>query len=922
MGRGKPVNRSLWPPEGTHRRFLELLDKVHRDNGTKSLRVIAASMHLRAHSRVDMLLRGLALPADDNQAENLIRALGGAAEDIKRGLKLYRAARSPDDARPAPRGGDAHARRSYAPTAAVAPAAAAQLPAQITAFAGRKDELTKLAGLLDPVAAPGTTLVLALAGPPGVGKTALAIEAGYAAARRGWFPGGALFIDLHGYDSKSAVQPGQALDVLLRSLRVPAEHIPPTAEERAAMYRSALAGNREPILLIIDNASAEAQVRPLLPGAGPHRVVVTSRQTLAGLSARLIDVAVFDPEAALTLLDCALRLGRPEDDRVSSDRSAAGRVAQFCGGLPLALQIIASLLKADPALQVSQLGHELRVEKLERLRYDDGSGLNAPSVAAAFELSYRQLDETSARLFRMLSVHPGPDTSTAVVAVLAGLPVSQARRILGGLAQAHLAEVTATVDPRWRMHDLLRLYAGKLGDEHADADGREEARDRLLGYFVALAAAADEHLRALPGPAVPTEFPDRNAAMAWLNDERESLVAALSMAADTGREEAALALSAALALHLSMQRRYDDMLATAETGLDAARRLGGRDAQAGSLNNLGVALGGLRRFDEAITAYRDAIATYRDIGDRRGEATALTNLGSALREARRFDEAVNQCEDAVVICRDTGDRHGEGNALSELGVALRHLGRFEDAIIAHRNAAAIFGDKGDRAGQAQAIAALGLALDDAGRHKDAITAHQETAATYRAMGDSYGEATALNNLGSALREAGRLEEAITAHQEAAARYQEMGERHREGNALNNLGIALQSAERSEEAVTPLRDAAACYRETRDRHREGIALGNLGLALLEAGQPQEAITPSSEAVAIFRDTGDRRREGRALGNLGVAMLLTGHHDEGITMSREAVAILLERGDQLSSKFPPMPGGGPITITGVRLPQADA
>ena len=102
MGRGKPVDRSLWPAEGTHRRFLELLDKVHRDNGTKSLRVIAASMHLRAHSRVDMLLRGLALPADDNQAENLIRALGGAAEDIKRGLKLYRAIRSPDGAQSGP----------------------------------------------------------------------------------------------------------------------------------------------------------------------------------------------------------------------------------------------------------------------------------------------------------------------------------------------------------------------------------------------------------------------------------------------------------------------------------------------------------------------------------------------------------------------------------------------------------------------------------------------------------------------------------------------------------------------------------------------------------------------------------------------------------------------------------------------------
>ena len=154
-----------------------------------------------------------------------------------------------------------------------------------------------LAGLLDPAGTAGPVVVSAVAGLAGVGKTTLAVEAGHAAQRRGWFGGGVLFIDLHGYD-ETPVEPGQALDALLRALGVAAEHIPPSVEERAGLYRSVLAQITEPVLVIADNASSEAQVRPLLPGAGPHKVLVTSRHTLAGLDARLVDVTVLDDQAS------------------------------------------------------------------------------------------------------------------------------------------------------------------------------------------------------------------------------------------------------------------------------------------------------------------------------------------------------------------------------------------------------------------------------------------------------------------------------------------------------------------------------------------------------------------------------------------------------------------------------------------------
>ena len=433
-----------------------------------------------------------------------------------------------------------------------APVALAQLPPPVTAFAGRDDELALLADLLNPAGTEGPVVVSAVAGLAGIGKTSLAVQAGHAASNRGWLEGGVLFIDLHGYDEKP-VQPVQALDALLRALGAPAEHIPPTVEERAALYRSVLAQIADPVLVIADNASSEAQVKPLLPGTGPHKVLVTSRHTLAGLGARLVDVTVLNELGSVELLDLVLRAARPGDDRITADRAAADRLADACGGLPLALQITAALLKADPALSAAELADQLSDEKarLEELRYDDGNGSSAPSVAAAFELSYQRLDELQAQVFRLMPVNPGPDESTAAIAVLADMPVRGARKVLASLARAHLIEVAPGRAGRWRLHNLVRLYAGKLSDAHAEADGRDQARDRLLAYYLHMANAADQHLRVLPEMPVPEEFTDRDAALDWIDAERTSLVAVVQMAPDTGRDQAALRLPLLLGEYLA-----------------------------------------------------------------------------------------------------------------------------------------------------------------------------------------------------------------------------------------------------------------------------------------------------------------------------------------------------------------------------------
>lgn len=353
---------------------------------------------------------------------------------------------------------------------ATAPTALRQLPPRLPEFVGRSEELSTVLGLLRPDTGSPSVAVTTVSGLAGVGKTALSIHAGHAAMEAGWFPGGVLFVDLHGYD-ENPTRASEAIDSLLRALGVPGPHIPPELDARAGLYRSQLAKSDGPVLVIADNASAAKQVLPLLPGEPRHRVLVTSRHRLR-LSARLYELNILTAVAAVGLLDTAVRVADPSDSRIAADSRLAAQVASYCGRLPLALQIAAALLVGAPGKTLAELASELAKESDRLTHLDDGER----AVRTAFNLSYRRLRPEQASLFRLLAINPGPDLSTEAAVVLAEEPMPQVQRTLDELLRAHMVE-RASTPSRWTMHDLLRDYAHGLAAQYPD-DERRRRTDR------------------------------------------------------------------------------------------------------------------------------------------------------------------------------------------------------------------------------------------------------------------------------------------------------------------------------------------------------------------------------------------------------------------------------------------------------------
>lgn len=701
------------------------------------------------------------------------------------------------------------------------------LPPPAAGFTGRAEEIGALLTALAPAGSGHAPVqVTAVVGLGGVGKTALAVRAAHAARERGWFPGGALFVDCHGYDETPA-GPEQLLAALLRALGVAAAHVPGALDERAGLYRSVLAERARTsgrVLIMVDNASHPGQVRPLLPGHTTHRVLVTSRDIMPQLGAHLLHLDILRPEVARDVLHSALRTAAPADRRVQDDPGATGRLCELCGRLPLALQIAAALLISDRDKPVAELVSELSDSTTFLDHLDDGER----GVRAAFDLSYRRLDPGAARLFRLLALAPGPETSNEAITVLCGAEALP-RRELNVLIRAHLV-APGSMRGRWTLHDLVRVYAlDQVSRQEALRQEGTRARARLLAHYRRRAEAADRFLQSRADRAPTADFSGREDALSWLDRERTGLVAAALWAADPDHARAGLELALSLHRYLSWRRHFDDAVSVFRCAVETAGALGDGLSTGRAWNRLGLALRNNRRIEEAVAAHTRACAIHRERGDRLEEGMSWDMLGVSLTEVRRFDEATAAHERARELVHACGERQAEASTWNNLGRALFKLGRFDESVVALTRAREMF----------------------------------------RSVGDRFREATATNNLGRAFRETGRLEEALAAHATARAVFEELGARERHATAWNDLGAVLSALGRFGEAVDAHALAVREYQDLGDRHRQAVARNDLGVTLRRAGSRDEARDAHLEALRLFRELADPHGESETLRHLAAA-----------------------------------------------------
>ncbi len=654
------------------------------------------------------------------------------------------------------------------------------LPRDITSFTGRQQELQELVDAAAAAAELGGVVgVYAIGGMAGIGKTALAVHAAHRMLAQ--FPDGQLFADLRGYSAGQVpAEPAEILDMFLRRLGVDAAELPNSIDERSGLLRDRLASKR--VLMVLDNVATESQVRALLPGTGPSLVVITSRGSLAGLEGvQRIALGILPADQATMLL--ASLVGQK---RAAAEPETLRQVGDFCGCLPLALRIVGQNLAARPSWTVARLARMLTDEqnRLEVLTAGDRE------VRSAFMVSYRQLPETDARVFRLLGLHPGPDFDVAAAASLTGIDIPTAELVLDRLALAHL--VIESASGRFGMHDLLRLCAHQICRDEENEASRDAALRQLVSHFSRVAQSLDASLRLQQRPATA----DGRQALGIFEIERRNLLPILQLAAGQGWHEQVLQLSDSMAESLTLLRQQEDLLWLSEIALSAARKTRNTAATTTALRWRGTAYAGLRRFNEAITCFQDALAICQETGDRNGEGRILNNLGSAHQEMRQFENAIAWYKDALAICKETDDRLGQGRTLSNLGLAHSELRRFDEAITCHQEALAIRQEAGDRLGQGRTLSNLGLAHSGLEHFDEAITCHQEALAIFRQAGDKYAEGHVLANLGVAYSGKRQFEQAIAYYQNALVRFRQIGDHHEEGLVLNNLGSAYSEVESS------------------------------------------------------------------------------------------------------------------------------
>ncbi|MBM2623648.1 winged helix-turn-helix domain-containing protein [Actinoplanes sp. LDG1-06] len=776
-----------------------------------------------------------------------------------------------------------------APGPAVAPS---QLPSDVADFVGRRSLVSSVTELLLPGREAASPPIVVLSGMPAVGKTALAVRVAHAIREQ--FPDGQLFADLRGYGSGPTMKPGELLPRFLRGLGAATDAIPLDLDEQVMLYRSLLADKR--VLIVLDNARNPEQVRPLLPATNRCAVLITSRSQMQGLIAmqggRPFTLEPLSEEAAEELL--VQLIGA---ERVAAEPAAVRRLAMLCGNLPLALRIAGAMVAGRMYEPIADYVAELEGDdRLSVFSLDDDQ---QSAVRATFEHSYRALSAEQQRWFRLLSLIPGPTFTVPVAAALMNAP-ERAAAMLGSLAAANLIE---SGDARFRVHDLLRVYAAQLCESDEPDSEQESAARRVLDFYAYATTTASRSIEPhRPSPTLPQsttvvpppQFTDRNQAIAWLDDERDNLHAAIAYAATSGPLSSAWQLGDAMTAPLALTERYTEWIAVTRLGLKAAIRADDEQGEAIMRLSLGHAYITAGRQQLGIDHLERASLLYRKMGDRQYQVVCENALGMAALWLGQLDVAVRCFErirelntEPVSTFYEVGAVHGLGIAHRyrgdlarsvqlltsavgsevpvgpeytsagirlELACTYRQQGRSHDALQQLASTKAQFGRIGSRFGEARTAVVIAGAHLDLGEAGEAHRFAQEAVELARMINHRRTEAEALNALGASQRARGEMSAARRSLLQARSLSSEMGYLNGEIEALQQLAAAerelgvLPAARKCvEEALVRIeRSGFALHRGTTLRRRAAIEL--------DEGDTEAAARTCEEAIAVHREVG--------------------------------------------------------------------
>ncbi|MFE5396410.1 BTAD domain-containing putative transcriptional regulator [Streptomyces sp. NPDC056568] len=692
-----------------------------------------------------------------------------------------------------------------------APVRPAQLPATVPDFTGRASSVRELSDVLASASGNGgagrVMAVSALAGIGGVGKTTLAVHVAHRA--RAAFPDGQLYVDLQGAGGRSA-EPETVLGSFLRALGTADSAVPDSLAERAALYRSVLDGRR--VLVLLDNARDAAQVRPLLPGTEGCAALVTSRVRMVDLAgAHLVDLDVMSPDEALALFTRIVG-----EERVASEREAALDVVGACGFLPLAIRIAASRLAARRTWTVSVLAAKLADERrrLDELQAGD------LAVKATFELGYGQLEPAQARAFRLLGLADGPDISLAAAAAVLDLPAEDTEDLLESLVDTSLLESAAP--GRYRLHDLVRLYARACAerDEHPPGE-RGAALSRLLDFYLATAAAVYAFER--PGDRLvdglePTAYPglvftEGPAARDWLYSEASPLLACVRQSAGTDR----------------LRRAVDLLWAAkdlAESGADS------------------------RQYETTARAMCDATEA---AGDPRAQGRARTTLTNVLLVSGRIQQAAEQAETAMALAESERDTTAVSWVANDRGLISLHQGRYADGRTFLEQAIEGYRAAGNRAGEALSLCNLSRAHLGMGNTAKAVAIAHRGLTAQLDIGRTMRLANGHFTLGIALTAADRHGEALEQFADALRIFEVHRQRLWQGTTNFRIAEVHLAAHRPAQAARHAEQALALGCIGGDRMR-GNVLTLLGRSLAGLGQADRAKACWQEALSLFQQCG--------------------------------------------------------------------